>query len=195
MNRRSFFQAAALTTVAAIKGGASPSSNDAGVPAPENGTQKPTEVNLSSLKEPGCRSDPGIDLFVYLESLYAADPGEFTGVTLRLQFAGSHLMLKAEFAGIAEGQQTLHCLGHLWVDEVIQLVESAANYESYLLSLHEFYSNRGYSGLRLEYLAVGKPQLQCVSGAHCLGVLRGRMLTEFIECARLRINTDPGIWA
>jgi hypothetical protein len=61
------------------------------------------------------------------------------------------------------------------------------------MSLREIYPYArpdAFSGATLVFFGGHEPKIQLHFGAHCLGVLRGRVLAAFLKCARIRSAAD-----
>jgi hypothetical protein len=207
MNRKSSLRTAAASAAAVLETNATKDLFERGrrivmeassqhMNAPEHAgsspaIKKPVEVDLASPSAAAYWSDPTVELFARLEELYPGDPGQLSGVDLRIAQSGPYAWLAAQIgAGTQpDGAPAIHCFGHLKADEVARFAEEAFMGAGFVTSLHELYPYvrpDAFSGAALIFFGGDEPKIQLCFGAHCLGVLRGPLLTAFLECARLR---------
>ena len=187
MNRRSFF-----TAVAAAASANSPAMNMPEHTESSSTTRKPVEVDLADPDSAAYRRDESVDLFVRLEELYPGDPGQLSGAVLRIMGSDRDARLVAEIGDVLQpyGGTAPHCLGYLDVPDLRQLAVEGAN-ERGFVDLWELYPEMRsgtfwLSGATLNFSGGNVPDIQLCFGEHCLGVLRGKLLTAFLECARIR---------
>lgn len=197
MNRRSFLQAAALSTVAAVqsKGQVNPPL----LPPPL--ARRPLEVDLS---DPGAQSYLGdhlTDVYVRLEELNPCDLGELSGARLTISENGAWLNVSARIGDTLqprtvapEGFRTTHLLGFVQGDETAPLLsfDPARGGDSFAVTLQDA-DDPDYSAVRLILFAnEGKSQLRLYLSTHCLGVLNGDLLARFFQCLRRRSAVTGG---
>jgi hypothetical protein len=153
--------------------------------------KKPIEVDLADPKAQEYRADGDVDVFVRLEELYPGDPGQLSGAVLRVSQAARYTFLQAHTTPAPQpyGGHTTHCLGYLEAEEIQRFVGEAGAQVKTMKNLRELENDDaplGLSGARLVFFGGDEPEMQLCFGAHCLGVLRGRLLTAFLDCARIR---------
>jgi hypothetical protein len=195
MNRKSSLRAAAASTAAVLENSAD--ANSQIMNAPEHAgtspvTRKPVEVNLADPGAADYRGDGAVDLYVQLEELYPGDPGQLSGVTLRIAESGRCAAIQAHIGDGSSwhnGIPMIHCLGYLDAGDVAQFAEEATAGEGFVMPLREIYPCArpgAFSGATLIFFGGDEPKIQLCFGAHCLGVLQGELLTAFLGCARVR---------
>jgi hypothetical protein len=195
MNRRNFIQAAALSTVTAlqIRG------REMSLPAVH---AAPLEVDLADPDAARHIGNSMTELYVRLEELHPADPGQLSGTFLRVMQSGAEFtFLNAQCAALQpDGSQGFHIYG--WLDGAelayIGSVDSTDETGSFVVRLREHYAYRPdrpdcYSGASLILFAGDDPELQVSFGGHSLGVLRGQLLTNFLWCVRQRCSAAEGL--
>ena len=107
MNRRSFFQAAALSTAPALQ------SRWQVNPSLPPVSKAPIEVDLADPDAARHIGNPETDFFVLLEEMYG-DPGQLSGTSLRIMGSGKFTTLNAEVASAQrDGSYLSHCYGYL----------------------------------------------------------------------------------
>jgi hypothetical protein len=186
MNRRAFFQAAALSTVAVAQG-----KGLAHAPLQADATCPGFQANIAA---PGALAHIGrreIDLFVSLEEADPADPGELSGARLWISDAGDYVCLSAGIGDTLQssGDRTSHLLGFVEgpVVSVIASRDPRNPEDGFTVRLQNAQNGRTFGWMRLELLAGGDdPQLALYLADHCLGVLRGDLLQAFFRCLRIR---------
>jgi hypothetical protein len=194
MNRKSSLRAAAASTAAVLETSASANSQIMNAPVQMGSSpaiKKPVEVDLASPSAAAYWSDPTVELFARLEELDPGDPGQLSGVDLRITQSGPYTWLSAQIgAGTQpDGAPTIHCFGIVEADEVARFAEEASTGAGFVMSLRELYGHLhpgALSGATLIFFGGDEPKVQLCFGAHCLGVLQGSLLAAFLECARLR---------
>ena len=178
MNRRSFIQAAALSTADRLKSKGPNSSSHPPV------RTHPVEVDLAAPDATRHVGNSAIDLYVRLEELYPADDGQLSGLSLRIMNGGRLTVLNVECAALQrDGGQNIHCYGVLDYADLAHVAVA----ETFMLRLRESYPKLRsdfYNDVVLTLFA-GR-ELQVCFGNHCLGVLRGDLLTRFLDCVRQR---------
>jgi hypothetical protein len=98
-------------------------------------------------------------------------------------------------ASFYNGIPMIHCLGYLDAGDVARFANEATTGEGFVMSLRELYPYAradAFSGATLIFFGGDEPKIHLCFGAHCLGVLRGRLLAAFLECARARSAADLG---
>jgi hypothetical protein len=195
MNRQSSLRAAAASTAAVLETDAGANSQIMNAPEQTGSSpaiRKPIGVDLASPNAPPYWGDRVVEMFTWLEELYPGDPGQCSGVTLRISESGRYAQIRADVGDASQlcnGLPMLHCLGYLDTDGVARLAEEATAGAGFVMALRELYPYirpDAFSGATLVFFGGDEPKIQLYFGAHCLGVLRGRLLAAFLECARLR---------
>jgi hypothetical protein len=194
MNRRLFLRAAAASTAAAL--GASTSANAQTVNAPvQAGSSpaitKPIEVDLADPKAQAYLADGDVDAYARLEELWPGDAGQLSGACLRVSQATRYTFLQAHTAPAPQpyGGHTTHCLGYMSAEDIRRFVVETGTRANTMANLRELENDDaplGLSGARLFFFGGDEPEMRLCFGAHCLGVLRGRLLTALLDCARIR---------
>jgi hypothetical protein len=189
MNRRSFIQAAALLPAVASQTRGMVSASHPPVLA------HPVEVDLADAEAAWHIGNSGTDLFVLLEEGYAGDPGQLSGISLRISGSGRFTTLTAEGASPQrDGSQLSHCWGYLQGAELALVGADSKDAEAgFSIRLRELYPEvkpDSYSGAHLALCAGENPELQVCFGTHCMGVLRARLLTRFLKCVRQRCEAE-----
>lgn len=178
LDRRSFLQTAALSTAAVLHGTARASGTE--------NQRAPREVDLA---EPGATKyvdSSATELFVRLEELYQADPGELSGAVLHICNSGKDVSLGATFGKTPQPyrERTAHFLGYMEAASVRTLasLDLAKLDRNFAVGLQD-----RYQPLSNVYalLCPGKT-LRIEAGGHCFGVLRGGLLLRFLDCLRQR---------
>jgi hypothetical protein len=186
MKRRSFIQAAALSTVTALQ------SRGRSVSLPPV-SKAPIEVDLANPDAARHIGNPGTDFFVLLEEMYPGDPGQLSGTSVRIMQSGKHTILNAEVTSAQrDGTLLSHCYGYLNGAELAHIAVA----KTFQLRLRELYPEvrpGRYSGAILTLSAGSHPELQVCFGNHCLGVLRGRLLARFLDCVRQRTEDRASV--
>ena len=187
MNRRSFIQAAALLPAVASQ---------------TRGTHfslppvlsHPVEVELSEPDAARHIGNPGTELYVRLEELFPGDPGQLSGISLRIMESGKFTVVSAEGASPQrDGSQLSHCYGWRYGAELPHVTDPTDDEAGFCVRLRELYpkiSPESYSGVSLILFAGENPELRISFCNHCLGVLRGPLLSTFLECVRLRCEME-----
>ena len=158
--------------------------------------QCPFQVDLADPDAARHIGDSVMNLFVRLEERFPADPGELSGVSLRILESGKCTVLDAENAAPQrDGLQGTHVLGYLTGAELAYV--GAANpkndNDTFLIRLRESHpriSFDSYSGVILALNAGKNPELSVYFDSHCLGVLRGRLVAMFLKCVRQRCEME-----
>jgi hypothetical protein len=186
MNRRTFFQTAAVSTVAVLQSRGQMSSQ-----RQQEMGGVPLEVDLS---EPGAAryvEHGTTDLYVRLEELDPGDPGELSGAVLRISASGADVAVSAGFGEVLQrnGGRTSHFLGFSQAPDLDSLV--AAVLDTPENDVREFClldgrQANGLSGARLVLFTGKDPELQLCIASHSLGVLSGDLLRVFFNCLRKR---------
>jgi hypothetical protein len=152
----------------------------------------PFTVDLAHAGAVDYFKDGDIDAYVRLEEADPADPGQQSGLSLHMTGLGECLHLGAELDAVQqEGTMLTHCLGLLRFEDVTPLIASDATSVTAFASLclrevyFDEYAERP-SGGRLELHGGDDAELRVVFGAHIFGVLRGHLLSAFLNCLRLR---------
>jgi len=149
----------------------------------------PVEIDLEDPAAAAWMGERSIEAFISFEEQYLGDPGQRSGASLRLMEAAEGVFLNAEIAS------THHCLGYVQPAAAAQFAIAIAGGESPVeASLQEIYpeiSPARPSGAKLFFFAGRYPQLRLQLGPHCAGVLRGALLTKFLECLRVRCAPEP----
>jgi hypothetical protein len=194
LNRRLFLRTAAASTAAVL--GTSTSANAQTVNAPVQAgsspaIKKPVEVDLADSRAAAYRGDGDTDLFVRLEELYPGDPGQLSGAVLRVAQAGRYTFLQAHTAPAPQpyGGHTTHCLGYMRAEDIQRFLVETGTRAKTMANLRELENDDaplGLSGARFFFFGGDEPEMRLCFGAHCLGVLRGRLLTALLDCARIR---------
>jgi hypothetical protein len=204
MKQKSSLRTAAASTAAVLETSASANSQIMNAPEHTESSpiiRKPIEVNLADPGAADYRGDGAVELFAQLEELYPGDPGQRSGVVLRISEYGPHVWLVAEIGNVQQSYDdgpSTHCLGFLRGEEVGQFAEEATTGAGFVTSLRELYHHAhpdALSGATLIFFGRDEPEIQLCFGAHCLGVLRGRLLTALLESARTRSAslTETGV--
>jgi hypothetical protein len=152
------------------------------------------EIDLADLNYLRWQRVENIDLFVRLEELDPADPGEISGCSLWICGAGLDTMIRANSC---EGRHVIgpvgHCVGILQAASIRRLVDESGAGASIMMGLREFYSkphSTAFSGATLALSGGDRPEARVCFGTHCLGVLRPWLVERFLECARIRIDLE-----
>jgi hypothetical protein len=194
MNRRTFFRTATLSTVAALHRTAQSST-------PMN---PPFEVDIA---DPGAAThigDPRVDLFARLEAPAPEEPGELSGAALYISEIGEEVLLSAGFRDIlqrGDRPTTRHLLGCIEpadVAPVASIDPKAAAGKCVCVPLRDGPGLLDHGRVWLIFTAGENPELRlCLASGrelmsaningseagagHCLGVLRGELLTSFFD--------------
>lgn len=187
MNRRTFFQAAALSTAAVLQ--------SKGRIAFAQMPGKATVVE-ADLAEPGAAQYGGshnIELFVRLEEQFPGDPGQLSGAVLRIIDAGESIYLHASIGNTLQpyGGSTPHWLGSMDTRDVKRLASFDPNGDDCESEAAPFTDPRiqGQPWALWAVLYPGDaPELRLESGGHSFGVLRGELLSRFFNCLRQRVE-------
>jgi hypothetical protein len=176
---------AAAPTAAVPKKCACASSQTALAPGQAGSSPAPEgfEIDLSDPSEYNHRKNRSIDLFVRLEELHPADPGQLGGAVLYLGAGGPHTFIHATLAC-----ESRHILGYFNAASIRRLVEEAKTGASIAIGLREYYAESRqdrFSGATLAISGGESPEAQLCFGAHCFGVLRGDLLAKFLECVAI----------
>lgn len=161
--------------------------------------KKPFEVNLADPGSMVYLEDPCVEMFLRLEELYQADPGQLSGAALRIGASGPHADLGAEIGDILQpdGSRGIHSLGYLTPEDLGDFVRGLRRGGPFMMSLREIYPQArpdAFSGADLTVCEGHQPELRLHLGTHCLGVLRdGPPLTRFLYCARVRSARFTGV--
>ena len=214
LNRLRTNQAAALSTVAAgsaaqdlfergrqIIAGLPPQPNTKPEPAPAVPRRQarvsssnlpacthPVEVDLADPDAERHIGNSGTNVYVCLEELHPADPGQLSGARLRILESGRYTLLNAESTVLLRGgEKGSHWYGCLDGAELAAICQTPGT--PFFIRLREFYFETRpapYSGLSLTHFSGDDPELRACFGTHCLGVLRGGLLLRFLNCLRQR---------
>ncbi len=186
LNRRTFIQAAALLPAVASQTRGMVSASHSPV------LSHPLEVDLA---EPGAARHIGnsaTEVYVRLEELYPGDPGQLSGASLRIMDSGKFTALNAECSSLQrDGSQLAHAYGCLSAEDLVCVgaadpTDAGAGFFLRFLETFPRIRPERYSGASLILVAGGEPELRVCFGNHCLGVLRGQLLTTFLACVRQR---------
>jgi hypothetical protein len=170
MNRRSFIEAAAVSTMAVLQTGARP-----------RVTRKPVEVDIIDPVATEYLRDESVDVFARLEEADPADPGQLSGCSLRIMNCGS-VQLRVDIdANQRDGSRHSHCLGEVDDRDLSSIADADLANEADSFSIPAF-----PAGVFLVLAAGAEPEMSVCIRAHCLGVLRGRALAAFLGCLRTR---------
>jgi hypothetical protein len=195
MNRQSSLRTAAASTSAVLETNASANSQIMNAPEQTGSSpaiKKPIELDLASPSAPPYWGDRAVELFTWLEELHPGDPGQVSGVTLRIAESGRYAHMRADIGDASQlynGLPIYHGLGNLDADGVARFAEEATAGAGFVMALREPYCNvnqDALSGATLVFFGGDEPEIRLYFGAHCLGIVRGRLLDAFLECARLR---------
>jgi hypothetical protein len=153
--------------------------------------RKPVEVDLADSKAEAYRRDSTVSLFVRLEELDPGDPGQLSGVLLRIVPGCEFPVLNVEIGDSV--RWPAHCLGYLEDRELTQFANEALAGKVTRAWLRELYGEGRpdvFSGMALTFNGTSEPaapqiRVQFASG-HCLGVLRGELVATFLQCVRDR---------
>lgn len=186
LNRRTFFQTAALSTAAVLHLDAKHGSGFQAPTIPAG----PFEVDLL---EPGAAAfvgRPETALFVRLAELEPADsPGDLSGAKLFISDADDHVCVSASMGEVQQrdGRRTSHWLGCMGASEIRQLVAADPSASEGSLSFVLGDPRRPtQQSIRLTFFGGDEPELWLTAWSHCLGVLRGRAAVRFLDCLRQR---------
>jgi len=196
MNRRGFFQAAALSTAAVLQGqGRTPSARGP-LPGPgrspsETECAAPIEADLAEPEAIKWVERSATSLFVRLEELDPGDPGQLSGAALHIIDSAQWTYVDAEIGNTAQpyGGETTHCVGYLKGEDLhrLALADPSDFRDRFSVALRELYCGSvGFSGATLILFAGEAPELRLCFGTHCLGVLRGDLLGRFFDSLRRR---------
>lgn len=184
LNRRTFFQAAALLPVAVLQ--------SKGRTIPPQEAAKPAVVEVD-LAEPGAAEYIGrheTDLFVRLEEMDPADLSELTGAILRIGDSGENVCILATMGDTLqrEGHRTSHLLGLISQPLVAAIAShNPRNPEDgFIARFPDSQDRQSRSPLQLQLFAGEAPELGLYISSHCLGMLRGELLLRFFDCLRKR---------
>ncbi|MDR3701999.1 MAG: hypothetical protein P4L56_20290 [Candidatus Sulfopaludibacter sp.] len=192
MNRRSFFQAAALSTVAAVQ-------SKGRVSLPQL-PARPLQVDLADPDSRPYLRDRMIDVYVRLEELDPCDPGELSGARLIISDRGAELIVSAGIGDTLQpttvapkGFRTSHLLGSTKRGGVAPMLDfEPTSGDSFFITLQDA-GRADYSAVRLVlFWDEDEPQLRLYLANHCLGVLSAVSLVRFFECLRMRSAITEG---
>ena len=177
MNRRNFFQAAALSTVAALQ------SRGMSLPAPAR-QNAAIEVDIADPKITARQVHTAADVYVELFEP-AGDPGQLSGARLVISDRGQEACLSVSlgqhFMGFAESRELTR-----FFEVAAERVESET-----AMSLREGFPDEPYpasDNLGFVTLIPGtEPELRVTFGRHCFGLLRGHLAVKFLDCVRRRL--------
>lgn len=156
--------------------------------------RKPIEVDLADSKAEAYWRDSTVGLFVRLEELHPGDPGQLSGVLLHILTGCEFPILNVEIGDVLQpyGGRMPHCLGYLDVRELAQFANQTRACTIARATLRECYPEIRpdvFSGAEMIFVGdcepVG-PQIRVQFGTHCLGILRGELVTRFLQCVRDR---------
>ena len=190
MKRRSFFQAAASSAALAVRGVGSESMNAPKLEESLPLRSKPADVDLADANATPWRNDPEVAHFVMLEEMYPSDPGELSGAALWVGENGEYMIFNAELVkGRGSAGLMGHCFGYLPAEHAAQFAsEAKENREDLRARLFDLYHaarEYRYSGAVLRFECGEAPELQLWFGGHCLGVTRGRLMENFLDCVKI----------
>jgi hypothetical protein len=151
----------------------------------------PFEVDLTDPAMGRYFEDPKVDLCVKLEERFPADLGQLSGIVLRIMFSGKNTVLNVESpAPQPLGSSLTHLFGYIQGAKLADA--SAANpgdpADSFLICLQE--RKNVFSGLSLTLLGGDIPELRVALGNHCLGILRDRPLSMFLQLLHRRCKAE-----
>jgi len=184
MNRRNFFQAAALSTVAALQ------SRGMRLPTPAR-QNAAIEVNIADPKITARQVHTAADVYVELFEP-AGDPGQLSGARLVISDRGQEACLSVSmgqhFMGFAESRELRR-----FFEVVAERVESDT-----AMSLREGFPDAPYGPPSDNYgpfdnlgflilIPGAQPELRVKFGWHCFGLLRGHLAVKFLDCMRQRL--------
>jgi len=198
MNRRAFFQAAALSTATVFQTKGRTISHEAEpahIPQPsEDRNLLLFGVDLAGPNWEQYLADERMDLFVWLRELYPADPGQLSGAKLRIMEHGSYTALSAGIGDTLQpyGDRTEHWLGSVQGTTVARFAKFGPERDDHgrynvFLAADE---NLPDTMLSLTLLEAGNRQLELNLGGHCFGILNGELLSRFLACLRTRLAQD-----
>ena len=151
----------------------------------------PFEVDLLDPAMSRYFGDPEVDLCVTLEERFPADLGQLSGIVIRIMYSGKNTVLNVESPAAQQlGSSLTHLFGYIQGAKLADA--SAANpgdpADSFLICLQE--RKDVFSGLSLTLLGGDIPELRVALGDHCLGILRDRPLTMFLQFLHLRCKAE-----
>lgn len=187
LNRRTFFQTAALLPAAVLQ------SNGRAIPLQPAPMPVPVEVDLA---EPGAEAYIGhsaTDLFVRLEELDPGDPGELSGAVLRIGDSEEDLSISATIGDVLQrdGSRTSHLLGFMEAEGMLRLASldpiGGERDFAVFFTGNLCHPEGAYFAVGLVLYPGDSPELHLNAGRHCLGVLRGELVSKFFACLGERL--------
>jgi len=135
-------------------------------------------------------ADSNTDLFVRMEELDPADPGELSGAELRVHESGQDTQVTAGIGDTLQpyGYRSSHFLGWLPSAETCALASAdltAADREPIFVAFRER-PDTADNRIWLKLSTGENPAAALDIAGHCLGVLRGDLLVRFLDCIRKR---------
>lgn len=156
-------------------------------------TRLPVEVELVGQEASKYMEDLHLDLFVRLQEPDPDDAGILSGAALRILDAGPRMRLMAETDSLQRNGMLLsHCLGI--TDDPAPLIEndttSSAGVPVIVWLRESGYTPRTgvYSGVTIQLFGGEVPELLLCAGPHAIGVLRGKLLTQFLDAVNFRLS-------
>ena len=163
-----------------------------GTPAMRSADRESSSIVEIELTDPAAieHMADGPDLLVRLEAAYPGDPGELSGLILRIMDSGKYVRLNAEFgAPQRDGRVGSHCFGSMDASELHSLVAFAQAGRTVGFALHDLYaaeSGTEFSGVMLTLSGSSDRSIRIGVGSHCMGVLTGSSLDCFLRFAEAR---------